>query len=92
MLVWVLPVLALRPALSSAAPPPNAVEGDFLACGSETNEVYVYYKALSKPVAHQALAARALGEGPAAMGSSELSPAAAATPAWGPVLLCTLRG
>ena len=28
-----------------------AVDGDFLACGSETNEVFVYYKALSKPLA-----------------------------------------
>lgn len=34
-----------------------AVDGDFLACGSETGDVYVYYKALSKPVAAQAFAA-----------------------------------
>ena len=27
------------------------VEGEFLACGSETNEAYVYFKPLSKPVA-----------------------------------------
>lgn len=27
-----------------------SVDGDFMACGSETNEVYVYYKAMSKPV------------------------------------------
>lgn len=30
-----------------------AVDGDFIACGSETNDVFVYYKALSKPVASQ---------------------------------------
>lgn len=28
-----------------------AVEGEFLACGSETNEAFVYFKPLSKPVA-----------------------------------------
>ena len=38
----------------------SAVDGDFLACGSESSELYVYYKALSKPVAQQAFAA--LGE------------------------------
>lgn len=37
--------------------PSAAVDGDFLACGSETGDVYVYYKALSKPVAAQAFAA-----------------------------------
>lgn len=35
-------------------PPPPPVDGDFMACGSETSELYVYYKALSKPVAQQA--------------------------------------
>ena len=39
-----------------------AVEGDFLACGSESNEVYVYYKALSKPIAHQTMTASVHGE------------------------------
>ena len=38
----------------------RAVDGDFLACGSETSELYVYYKALSKPVAQQAF--NALGD------------------------------
>ncbi len=38
-----------------------AVEGDFLACGSESNEVYVYYKALSKPIAHQTMTASVHG-------------------------------
>ncbi|KAA6423733.1 MAG: ubiquitin ligase COP1 [Trebouxia sp. A1-2] len=27
-----------------------SVDNDFIACGSETNEVYVYYKAMTKPV------------------------------------------
>lgn len=40
-----------------ASNPPAAVDGDFLACGSETGDIYVYYKALSKPVAAQAFAA-----------------------------------
>lgn len=30
------------------------VEGDFIACGSETNEAFVYFKPLSKPVARLA--------------------------------------
>jgi E3 ubiquitin-protein ligase RFWD2 len=28
-------------------------DGDFLACGSESNEAFVYYRALSKPIARQ---------------------------------------
>ena len=32
------------------------MDGDFLACGSETADLYCYYKALSKPVAQQAFA------------------------------------
>lgn len=32
------------------------MDGDFLACGSETCDLHVYYKALSKPVAQQAFA------------------------------------
>lgn len=38
-----------------------AVEGDFLACGSETNEAFVYYKPLSKPVARLAFAGASAG-------------------------------
>ncbi|PSC71525.1 E3 ubiquitin-ligase COP1-like isoform X3 [Micractinium conductrix] len=34
-----------------------AVDGDFLACGSETAQLFVYYKALSKPVAQQSFGA-----------------------------------
>ncbi|KAL4457892.1 hypothetical protein ABPG75_012757 [Micractinium tetrahymenae] len=34
-----------------------AVDGDFLACGSETSELFVYYKSLSKPVAQQSFSA-----------------------------------
>ncbi|KAL4424991.1 hypothetical protein ABPG77_002876 [Micractinium sp. CCAP 211/92] len=34
-----------------------AVEDDFLACGSETSELFVYYKSLSKPVAQQSFSA-----------------------------------
>lgn len=37
--------------------PPPAVDGDFLACGSETAQLFVYYKALSKPVAQQSFGA-----------------------------------
>lgn len=33
------------------------MEDDFLACGSETSELFVYYKALSKPVAQQSFSA-----------------------------------
>jgi hypothetical protein len=40
------------------------VDGDFLACGSETSDLYVYYRALSKPVAQQAFTTAAdLGDG-----------------------------
>ncbi|CAI6010462.1 unnamed protein product [Closterium sp. NIES-65] len=28
-----------------------SVNSDYIACGSETNEVYIYYKAMSKPMA-----------------------------------------
>ena len=39
------------------------MEGDFLACGSETNDVFVYHKALSKPVAHESFAVRRVASG-----------------------------
>jgi len=32
-----------------------AVQDDFIACGSESHEAYVYYKPLSKPIAHTSL-------------------------------------
>lgn len=35
----------------SLAFPFHAVEGDLIACGSESNELFVYFKALSKPIA-----------------------------------------
>ncbi len=35
---------------------------DFIACGSETNEVVVYYKAISKPTARHAFTLPAGGE------------------------------
>ena len=37
-----------------------AVEGDFIACGSETHEAYVYYKPLSKPIAQAAISCEAM--------------------------------
>jgi E3 ubiquitin-protein ligase RFWD2 len=40
-----------------------AAEGGFLACGSEANEVVVYHKALSRPVARAAFGAGAPGGG-----------------------------
>lgn len=51
-----------------------AVDGDFIACGSETNEVFVYFKALTKPVAWQAFSASPGGgdaEGEAAAARDE---------------------
>jgi len=39
-----------------------AVMGDFLACGSETHEVFVYYKPLSKPVAKLAFSGHSVGD------------------------------
>lgn len=47
------PQSILRPAPRCLALP-CAVAGDFLACGSESGELFVYYRALSKPVAQQA--------------------------------------
>ncbi|KAK9844035.1 hypothetical protein WJX81_002531 [Elliptochloris bilobata] len=38
-----------------------SVDQDFIACGSETNEVFVYYRAMSKPVARRHFGAPAAG-------------------------------
>ena len=49
------------PSHPSSLPP--AVEGEFLACGSETNELFVYHKALSGPIARRSFAAQACDGG-----------------------------
>jgi E3 ubiquitin-protein ligase RFWD2 len=55
-----------------------AANGDFLACGSESNEAFVYYRALSKPIARQGFSPSTPADGATAgaVRSSELDKSA----------------
>ena len=55
-----------------------AVEGEYLACGSETNEAFVYFRPLSKPVARLGFADGGLYGGTSGGGGSVGTAAAAA--------------
>ncbi|KAK9805364.1 hypothetical protein WJX73_007166 [Symbiochloris irregularis] len=68
-----------------------SVNGDFIACGSETNEVFVYHSTMSKPLTHRLFAPPA-AQTPAQQDASQFISAVAWRPASTTLLAASSQG